>query len=45
MELPPLEQLVERVPASVRAVLDDLFRARFTSVRRFKGASGTGAPP
>jgi len=39
-----LEGLVERVPAPVREALDDLFRARFTSVRRFRDV-GTGAPP
>ena len=33
-ELPPLEELVERVPAEVRAALDDLFRAKFIAVRR-----------
>ena len=32
--LPSLEELVERIPAGVREVLDDLFRARFTKVRR-----------
>ena len=33
-ELPPLEELVGRVPSGVRASLDELFRARFTGVRR-----------
>jgi hypothetical protein len=32
--LPQLEALVQRVPAEVRELLDDLFRAKFTSVRR-----------
>ena len=32
--LPPLAELVQRIPAETRAVLDDLFRAKFTSVRR-----------
>lgn len=32
--LPPLDELVERIPAGVREVLDDLFRAKFTKVRR-----------
>jgi hypothetical protein len=36
--LPPLDELVARVPAEIRAVLDDLFRARFTGVRRFAPA-------
>lgn len=33
--VPPLEELVARVPAGVREILDDLFRAKFTGVRRF----------
>jgi hypothetical protein len=33
--LPPLDELVARVPAPVRGILDDLFRAKFTGVRRF----------
>lgn len=32
--LPPLEQLVERIPVEVREALEDLFRARFVSVKR-----------
>jgi hypothetical protein len=32
--LPPLDELVARIPAPVREILDDLFRARFTTVRR-----------
>jgi len=32
--LPPVETLVERIPQPVRDALEDLFRARFTSVRR-----------
>ena len=32
--LPPLNELVERIPREVREVLDDLFRAKFTTVRR-----------
>lgn len=32
--LPPLDELVNRIPADVRETLDDLFRARFTTVRR-----------
>jgi hypothetical protein len=32
--LPPLEQLVGRVPAEVRELLDDLFRARFVRTTR-----------
>jgi hypothetical protein len=33
-DLPPLDQLVARVPAEVREALDDLFRAKFTRVQR-----------
>jgi hypothetical protein len=33
-ELPTLDELVQRIPAEVRDVLDDLFRAKFTKVRR-----------
>jgi hypothetical protein len=43
--LPPLDELVEKVPADVRAILDDLFRAKFTTVRRYPGSAGTGATP
>jgi hypothetical protein len=32
--LPPLEALVARIPPVVRDTLDDLFRAKFTAVRR-----------
>jgi len=32
--LPSLDELVQRIPAEARAALDDLFRAKFTSVRR-----------
>lgn len=34
--LPSLDQLVERVPESVRATLEELFRARWTRVARFR---------
>lgn len=34
--LPTLDELVARVPADARELLDDLFRARFTSVRRVR---------
>jgi hypothetical protein len=32
--LPPVEELVKRLSPEVREVLDDLFRAKFTTVRR-----------
>jgi hypothetical protein len=33
--LPALDDLVSRIPADVREVLEDLFRARFVTVKRF----------
>jgi len=32
--LPSLDELVKRIPADVRETLDDLFRVKFTSVKR-----------
>ncbi len=32
--LPPLEPLVQRIPAEVRETLEELFRAKFVGVRR-----------
>jgi len=32
--LPPLSELVNRIPAEVREALEDLFRARFVTVKR-----------
>lgn len=32
--LPPLNDLVDRIPENVREVLEDLFRARFVTVKR-----------
>lgn len=37
-ELPPLDELVNRIPAEARELLDELFRARFVAVRRVKKA-------
>jgi hypothetical protein len=37
--LPSLEELVQRIPAEARAALDDLFRAKFTGVRRISKKS------
>lgn len=34
--LPKLDELVNRIPAETRELLDDLFRAKFTTVRRVK---------
>jgi hypothetical protein len=44
-KLPPLDELVGRVPAGVREILDNLFRAKFTSVRRYTETAGTDAGP
>ncbi len=33
-ELPPVEDLVKRLPAAVVTAMDELFRARWTGVRR-----------
>lgn len=35
-QLPPLSELVERIPAETRELLDELFRAKFVAVRRVK---------
>lgn len=32
--LPPLDELVKRIPPEVRETLEDLFRARFVTVKR-----------
>jgi hypothetical protein len=34
--LPPLQSLVDRVPAATLEVLEDLFRARFVSVKQIQ---------
>jgi hypothetical protein len=34
--LPPLEELVARIPIEARAALDELFRAKFVGVRRVR---------
>lgn len=33
-ELPPMEDLVKRIPMPTRDLLEELFRARFVTVRR-----------
>jgi hypothetical protein len=42
--LPSLEELLAKVPPSVTGLLDDLFRAKFTGVRRYSDGAGTPAP-
>jgi len=32
--LPPMEDLVKRIPAPTRELMEELFRARFVTVRR-----------
>jgi len=32
--LPALDEMVQRIPAEVREVLEELYRAKFTAVRR-----------
>jgi hypothetical protein len=36
--LPSLDEMVNRIPAETRELLDELFRARFVAVRRVKKA-------
>lgn len=33
-ELPPMEDLVKRIPAPARDLMEELFRARFVTVKR-----------
>lgn len=33
-DLPPMEDLVSRIPASARELMEELFRARFVTVKR-----------
>ena len=42
--LPPLDEAVARVPAAVLGLLDDLFRAKFTGVRKFAVPEPEAAP-
>jgi hypothetical protein len=34
-ELPPMEDLVKRIPAPARAAMDEFLRAQFVTVKRF----------
>ena len=34
-DLPPMEDLVKRIPAPAKAVLEELFRPHFVTVKRF----------
>ena len=33
-DLPPMEDLVKRIPAPTRELMEELFRARFVTVKR-----------
>ncbi|MBI2516754.1 MAG: hypothetical protein HYV95_07535 [Opitutae bacterium] len=33
-DLPPLDDLVQRIPAATRELIDELFRAKFITVKR-----------
>ncbi len=44
VRLPPLDELVKRIPSNVRDTLDELFRARFTGVRKIP-ADALKTPP
>jgi hypothetical protein len=44
-KLPPMEELVARVPPRVLGLLDDLFRAKFTGVRKVPAEPVAGAAP
>lgn len=44
-KLPPLEELVGKVPAELLGLLDDLFRAKFTGVRKFAVPVSSSAGP
>jgi hypothetical protein len=33
-KLPPLDELVQRIPSEVRELMDELFRAKFVRVQR-----------
>ena len=43
-EPPPLEELVQRIPAELRAALDELFRARFTRATRVRASDKKAGP-
>lgn len=37
--LPPMEDLVQRIPAPARLLMEELFRARFVTVKRVPQAA------
>jgi hypothetical protein len=38
-ELPPMDDLVQRIPTPTRDLLDELFRARFVTVKRIPSSA------
>ena len=38
-DLPPMEDLVQRIPAPVREAVEELFRARFVTVKRIPSSA------
>ncbi|HZZ18008.1 MAG TPA: hypothetical protein VFE25_01495 [Opitutaceae bacterium] len=44
-KLPDVDELVARIPPGVIALLDDLFRAKFTTVRKFAAAQPAAEEP
>ena len=44
-KLPPVDELVARIPEGVRTLLDDLFRAKYTTVRRYPPDAVTLSSP
>lgn len=38
-ELPPMEDMVKRIPVATRDLLEELFRARFVTVKRLPKAA------
>ena len=41
-DLPPMEDLVKRIPAPARELMEELFRARFVTVKRLPKAALKG---
>lgn len=39
ISLPPMDELIQRIPASTRDLMDQLFRARFITVKRMPGSA------
>ena len=37
--LPPMDELIQRIPASTRELIDQLFRAKFVTVKRMPASA------